>query len=198
MLEGKDGIEEVLMALSEQLGAEDAGLIEIVVCGGAALNILGYVQRTTEDIDVIAFVDKDEQGMNVLIKANPMKPALLEAARRAQRDFDLKENWLNAGPSPIMNLGLPDGLMDRVEARTYGENLIVHFLSRYDQIHFKLYAAIDQGGKHFDDLMALNPTADELEKAARWSMTHNPFDEYKRVLKRFLEYIGYEDVADKL
>jgi hypothetical protein len=198
MLEGKKGIEEVFMALSEQLDALSSGLIEMVVCGGAALNILGYVQRTTEDVDVIAFVNKNKQGKNVLVKASPMKSALLEAARRVQRDFDLKENWLNAGPSSVMDLSLPDGLMDRVETRTYGKNLIIHLLGRYDQIHFKLYAAVDQGGKHVDDLMALRPTAGELEKAAHWSMTHDPSNGYKTVLKSFLEQIGYKDVADKL
>jgi len=198
MLEGKKDIEEVFVALSEQLDALYSGLIEMVVCGGAALNILGYVRRTTEDVDVIAFVDKDKQGKNVLVKANPMKSALLEAARRVQRDFDLKKNWLNAGPSSIMDLGLPEGLMDRVETRTYGKNLIIHLLGRYDQIHFKLYASVDQGGRHLDDLTALNPAADELEKAARWSMTHDPSDGYKTLLKSFLEQTGHKDVADKL
>jgi len=33
---------------------------------------------------------------------------------------------------------------------------------------------VDQGaGKHFDDLIALKPTSDELENAARWTMTHD-------------------------
>ncbi|GAH39672.1 unnamed protein product, partial [marine sediment metagenome] len=58
-------------------------------------------------------------------------------------DFDLKENWLNAGPASVMDFGLPDGLMNRVQTRNYGKNLILHLLGRYDQIHFKLYAAVD-------------------------------------------------------
>ena len=66
MLEGKKGVEEVFMALSEQLGALGSGLIEMVVCGGAALNILGYVRRTTEDVDVIEF------KVNLIISAKQM------------------------------------------------------------------------------------------------------------------------------
>jgi len=41
MFEGKKDIEVALAALAEQLEAEGASVIELVVCGGAALNILG-------------------------------------------------------------------------------------------------------------------------------------------------------------
>ena len=75
----------------------------------------------------------------------------------------------------------------------------MHFLSRYDQIHFKLYAAVDQGaGKHFDDLLALNPTEEEVEQAARWSMTHDVSEGYRKVLKDLLKHIGYSDVSERL
>jgi hypothetical protein len=162
MFGNKKEIEKVLMALSEQLESEGVMKIELVVCGGTALNILGYIDRTTKDIDVIAFVDKD-----ILTKADPLNPSLLVAARKVQRDFNLPDNWLNAGPASIMDFGLPEGLMDRVKTYSYGKNLIIHFLTRYDQIHFKLYAAVDQsGGKHYDDLLSLKPIAQELEKAA--------------------------------
>jgi hypothetical protein len=46
----------------------------------------------------------------------------------------------------------------------------VHFASRFDQIHFKLYAAVDQGaGRHEADLRALGPTTDQLLTVARWT-----------------------------
>jgi len=200
MFEGKKEIENVLRALSEQLDVEGVSVLEMVVCGGAALNILGYVQRTTKDIDVIAFVDKNKDGLPILAKASPLKPALVAAAKRVQRDFNLPENWLNDGPASVRDLGLPEGLMDRVETRSYGKNLIIHFLSRYDQIHFKLYAAVDRDRRdvHYSDLLALNPTAKELEEAARWSMTHDPSEGYKGVLKDFLKEIGCRDVVEKL
>lgn len=199
MFKDKTDIEKVLTALSEQLGAEGVVHMELLVCGGTALNILGYVRRTTKDIDVIAFVDKSKDGLTVLSKANPLKPALIKAANRVQKDFNLPDNWLNAEPASVMDFGLPEGVMDRVETRSYGKNLTIHFLTRYDQIHFKLHAAVDQsGGKHYDDLIALKPTARELENAAKWSMTHDPSEGYKQVLKDFLERIGYKDVSEKL
>ncbi len=199
MLKGKKEIETVLMALSEQLGAEGVKQLEMVVCGGAALNILGYVERTTKDVDVIAFVNKDENGNVILTKASPLNPALISAAIKVQKDFNLPENWLNAGPASVMDFGLPGGLMDRAESRSYGKNLTIHFLSRYDQIHFKLHATVDQsGGKHYDDLLALKPNVKELEAAARWSMTHDPSEGYREVLINFLEQTGHKDVAEKL
>ena len=87
-----------------------------------------------------------------------------------------------------------------METRTYKKNLTVHFLGRYDQIHFKLYAAVDRDRRdvHYDDLLALKPTAEELEKAARWSMTHDVSEGYRTILKDFLEQIGCKNVADKL
>jgi hypothetical protein len=192
-------IEATFIALSEQLNAEGVRMLEILVCGGTALNVLGYVKRTTKDVDVVAFVDRSKDGLVVLTKASPLGTSLIAAAGRVRKDFNLPENWFNDGPAAIMDFGLPDGLMGRVESRNYGENLIVHFLGRYDQIHFKLYAAVDQsGGKHYDDLMALEPTDEELEKAARWSTLHDPSQGYRMVLKDFLEKAGHENVAEKL
>jgi hypothetical protein len=71
-------------------------------------------------------------------------------------------------------------------------------MGRYDQIHFKLYAAVDQGaGKHLDDLLALKPTSDELENAARWTMTHDVSEGFKQNLKSLLNYLGFKDVAER-
>ncbi|MCW2933621.1 MAG: hypothetical protein JWM19_4583 [Actinomycetia bacterium] len=65
--------------------------------------------------------------------------------------------------------------MSRVVTRSYGTTLVVHFASRFDQIHFKLFALVDQGGgRHEADLRALHPTRGELTAAARWSITQDP------------------------
>jgi hypothetical protein len=91
-------------------------------------------------------------------------------------------------------LGLPDGLIDRLERRDYGNSLTVYFASRFDQIHFKLYALVDQGpGKHEADLRALTPTEGELLKAARWSRSHDPSEGYEQVLREVLAHMGVRD-----
>jgi len=197
MFAGKDEIERVLGAFSEQLEILGVGTVEMVVCGGAALNVLGYIRRTTKDVDVIAFLEK-KGGSVALIQAGPFPPLIKQAADKVQRDFNLPDNWLNPGPASVMDFGLPEGLLERTENRTYGRALVIHFLSRYDQIHFKLYAAVDQGGKHFDDLLALKPSSQELEVAARWSMTHDPSEGFRVILRDFFRRIGHDDVAAKL
>lgn len=195
MLEGKNDVERVLTALSEQLAAQGVDIIEMVVCGGAAMNILGHVVHKTEDIDVVAHVEKNRK----LKKGLPSNPLLYDAARRVQKDFNLSKNWLNERPKFLLDLGLPKGLMKRAKIERYGSNLVVHFIGRYDQICFKLYAAVDEfKAKHIDDLIALKPTVKELEDAAHWCISASPAKGYEKIIKDFLEKIGYKDVAEKL
>jgi len=199
MFRNQKDVENILSALGEQLEDLLNEPIEILVCGGSALNVLGVIQRTTEDVDVLAYVKRDESGEVSLVKAAPLIAELAEAAKKVARDFNLPEKWLNAGPASAVDLGLPKGLIGRVITRKYGRKLIVQYLGRYDQIHFKLYAAVDQGaGKHLDDLLALRPTSDDLEKASRWTMTHDVSEGFKQSLKILLNYLGFKDVAERL
>lgn len=199
MLKGRNEIENILYALSEQMEAEGVGNLEMVVCGGAALNILGFVDRVTKDVDIMAFVNRGQNGKITLTKTAPLGHLLMKAAEKVGKDFNLPENWLNEEPAAVLDSGLPEGLMGRVETRKYGENLTIHFLSRYDQIHFKLHAAVDQtSGRHYEDLMSLNPTAKELEEAACWTMQQDPSEGYRMVLKDFLMKAGHKDVAQRL
>jgi hypothetical protein len=192
-------VENILSALGEQLEDLLKESLEILICGGSALNVLGLVQRATEDVDVLAYVRRDKGGKVSLVKAEPLTDELVAAAKKVARDFNLPEKWLNPGPASAVDLGLPDGLMERVITRKYGKKLIAHYLGRYDQIHFKLYASVDQGaGKHLDDLLALKPTSDELENAARWTMTHDISEGFKQNLKSLLNYLGFKDVAERL
>jgi len=199
MFRNQKDVEIILEALGEQLEDLLDEPLEILVCGGSALNVLGLVQRATEDVDVLAYVKRNEAGEVYLVKAEPLIDELVAAAKKVARDFNLPEKWLNPGPASAVDLGLPEGLMERVITRKYGRNLIVHYLGRYDQIHFKLYAAVDQGaGKHLDDLLALKPTSDELGNAARWTMTHDVSEGFKQNLKSLLNYLGFKDVAERL
>ena len=92
------------------------------------------------------------------------------------RDLGLPTGWLNNGPSRgeggLFQLGLPAGFVGRLTGKNYGSRLAVHFSGRWDQIHFKLYAAADQrDGTQLTDLKALDPSAAELGAAARWAIT---------------------------
>jgi hypothetical protein len=75
-------------------------------------------------------------------------------------------------------------------------SLTVLFASRFDQVHFKLYATVDQGpGKHETDLRALEPTEQELSASARWSMTHDPSEAYRSQLVQVLRIFAVEDAG---
>ncbi|MBA3420299.1 MAG: hypothetical protein H0U12_00080 [Thermoleophilaceae bacterium] len=82
-----------------------------------------------------------------------------------------------------------------LEERRYGPALTVHFASRFDQIHFKLYALVDQGpGQHESDLRHLRPSEQELIAAARWTRTHDPSPGFRDGLERVLRHLGVERV----
>lgn len=183
-----DQVTQLLSALAEQL-ASAGRHYELVVVGGSAMIALGVISRPTKDVDVVAFLDAGAP-----IKADPFPQELIAARSRVSRDFGLHEEWLNPGPAGLMDHGLPDGFVDRVETWSFGPGLTVHFASRLDQIHFKLYALVDQGvGKHEQDLRALEPTADELIRAARWTRTHDPSVGFRQMLEEALRYLGVED-----
>ena len=149
------------------------------------------MRRSTKDVDIVAIAENGE-----LHSAEPL-PAMLRVARdRVTRDFGLDENWLNAGPTDLLEWGLPAGFWARTVARRYGDALVVHFAGRLDQVHFKLYATVDQaGGRHEADLRALQPSREELIAAARWSVTQDPSPGDRAVLTEALLALGVEDVA---
>jgi len=94
----------------------------------------------------------------------------------------------------MLDLGVPAGFVERLEEHRYGPALTVHFASRIDQIHFKLYALVDQGpGRHETDLRHLNPSEQELVSAARWTRTHDPSPGFRDGLERVLTQLGVED-----
>ena len=183
-------LDVILGALAEQLRSL-ADQQEIVVIGGSALAALGLVERATRDVDLVA-VAKDGE----LRSAEPLPETLRVARDRVARDFDLDGNWLNSGPTGLLMWGLPEGFLSRIVTRRYGQALAVHFAGRLDQIHFKLYAMVDQaGGRHEADLRALRPSREELIAAAHWSMTHGPSPGYRTVLKEALSALGVDDGA---
>lgn len=183
-----DQLDSILTALGEQL-ADLGAAYELVVIGGAGLQAIGVVTRPTRDVDVVALrVD------GILASASPLPEPLQIAARRVSADFGLEEGWLNPGPTDLLRWGLPAGFTERLVTRFYGDALTVHFAGRYDQVHLKLYAVVDQGaGRHEADLRALSPTKDELVAAARWARTHDPSEGFLSVLQRVLTHFGVTD-----
>lgn len=180
-------LEQALQTLGEVLAAREEHH-DLAVVGGGALLILGLIDRPTRDLDVVARVEAERWS-----RAEPFPPALLEAVQDVAGALDLPEDWLNPGPTDLLDLGLPVGFSDRVEVRRYG-TLTVRFAAREDQVAFKLYAAVDQGpdSKHFADLRKLSPDRDELMAAARWTRTHDPSEGFRSMLHQALRALGVE------
>ena len=194
----KKNIEEALRLLDGRLARVGAPGIGIVVCGGAALTVLDLLSRTTTDVDIVALLD-ESRG---LISPSPLPETLTRAATEVAEVMHLPEGWLNNAPSRdeggLFQMGLPAGFRERLHARKYGSHLTAYFIDRFDQICFKLYAAVDRGGYHISDLDALRPTTDELVQAARWALTHDVSPGFHRLLKNMLETLGHGNAAERI
>lgn len=187
----------ILTALDRQISRHDGSPIELVVCGGTALFALGLAKRATQDIDVLgSYVERE--GCAHIEKIGRFPEWFTSAALSVQRDFKLPDDWINTGPEAQLESGLPKGFEQRLVKKRYGAHLTIHYISRFDQIHFKLYAAIDLGGYHTDDLFNLKPTASELESAANWVLTQDVSEGFRLLLGDFLRKRGYDALAEKL
>jgi hypothetical protein len=156
---------------------------EVVAIGGGGLLLLGLIDRTTKDLDLVALVKGNE-----LISASPLPPPLIQAAEQVGTALDLGKEWLNIGPASLLEMGLPAGFMKRAHMRKY-KGLTLYLADRFDQICFKLYASVDQGprSKHFADLVALNPTKEELQQAKTWCMTHDASEVFQQDINQAIK-----------
>jgi hypothetical protein len=191
-------LDEALGLLDSRLQMKDSGPQRLVVCGGSALIASKLITRATQDVDIVALMD--DKG--ILVDPHPLPLVLLEAASEVAQILGLKGDWLNNGPSRgeggLFQMGLPQGFVSRLIRKEYGPRLTVYFAGRMDQIHFKLYAAVDRGGYHISDLLALNPAEKELNQAAAWAMTHDVSPAFRQGMKSLLEELGYEQVAENI
>lgn len=124
----------------------------------------------------------------------PMPEPLRDAIVDVGRASGLASDWLNLGPQSLLDLGLPEGFIGRLERRDFG-GLVTWLAGRFDMVCFKLYATVDQGprSRHLQDLRELHPDRDELVAAARWTVTHDPSPGFRSLLVETLRGLGLED-----
>jgi len=192
-----DSLDRALGLLAELLAARNHPAQHFVVCGGSSLLALGLVSRTTtQDVDILARIEA-----NRLVTPRPLPDWLRVAADDVGAQLDLPRDWLNdqVDDETLFRCGLPEGLQSRLTTESYGSRLLISFTSRRDQIFLKLHAAVDRdGGKHLQDLLDLQPTADELLDAAKWSRTQDPSDGYRLLLGVMLKHLGYGELVAQL
>lgn len=180
-------LEEALTTLGALL-KERGEHISVLVIGGGSLLLLGLIERPTADIDVVGY----PSGVGY-VKADALPIFLLTAVREVGDALGLGHGWFNSAPAGLVDFGLPPGLADRVTFRKYG-TLEVHLPALEDLVCFKLYAAVDltERSKHFTDLQALAPSAEQLLQAARWTRTHDPSPGFLGELRRILALLNVE------
>lgn len=186
-MHGRDQLEQALALLGHVLHTGGQHYT-VALIGGGALLLAGLGTRPTRDVDAVGIVEDDQ-----VRSAEPAPPGLVEAVTQVAAELDLDHRWFNAGPTALLDAGLPDGFIGRAERRDFG-GLVALLASRLDQIHFKLYACVDQGprSKHTADLLILTPSLDELNAAAAWCRQHDPSPAFAGQLEQALTYLASE------
>lgn len=183
-------IQIALMAVGELIAA-DGERVAIVVVGGAAMNLLGIVQRTTSDVDVIARAFRDETGKLCLQRAEPLPSVLARAIFTVARDFGLDHDWMNTVIDAQWKQGLPPSLIEDLTWKNYGGGLDVALVGRRTLIALKLHAAVDQGpaSVHAQDLIALMATDVELYEAAAWVRTQDTAESWPMLVDEVIAHV---------
>ncbi|OGT99792.1 MAG: hypothetical protein A2085_00435 [Gemmatimonadetes bacterium GWC2_71_10] len=186
-LPGRAALETALTAVGERL-AHAGQPCRIVVVGGAAMNLLGLVDRATIDVDVLAL----GEAAGAIRPPDPLPPALRDAIAAVARDTGYASDWINTTVADQWRFGLPPDLARDLEWRTYGGGLTVGIVSRRTLVYFKLYASADQttpDNVHTKDLLALAPSDAELEAAAAWVRTQDAGTDFHAVVQKVVDYV---------
>lgn len=152
--------------------------LDAVVIGGAALVLLGVIDRQTKDCDVL-------------------HPRLPEDVAEAAREFAaslraageaLDDGWLNNGPASLVPL-LPPGWQDRLQVAFEGEALLLRTLGRAELLRSKLFALCDRG-IDLGDCLALAPSPTELAEALPWVEYQDANPDWPRHVQEVLADLG--------
>ena len=196
MLQGDREMLRALAALGEKLDFSGCQPIALVICGGAALNIVGAVARPTKDIDVVALASGGPGAVRLEYAELPEE--VRRCAREVAEDLGLGNSWLNTGPRELLKKGLPEGCEGRLARQDFGPRLRVYCLGRKDLVCMKVYAAAGRSRRpdvHRADLRALRPSGEELEAAIVWAMVQDDSDDFRLSLQRLLSDLGHSDLA---
>lgn len=170
-------VRETLKAFDEFLPAKGLRFSAVLV-GGAALGLLGVVDRETRDCDVFC---------------PPIPSEVLEAARefaasRREQGTELDGAWLNNGPASLCD-HLPEGWRERCELIFRGKAMKLESLGRLDLLRSKLFAYCDRG-TDIGDCIALEPTEKELLTLESWLSEQDGNPKWPTHVKRMLADLG--------
>ncbi len=181
-------IEELLTAVGELLKAESYSC-SIIVVGGASLNLLGLLERTTKDVDVVARAE-EKGGRKIFVQPDPLPEPLERAIAIVARDFGLPTDWMNTRVATQWPKGLPKFLFEEIEWRQFS-SLEAGIVGRRTLITLKLHAAADRDADsvHYQDLLALAPTDAELEEARTLVVEQDAGIEFPHLIDEMISHI---------
>lgn len=147
---------ESIIPLFDEYLCKQGEAFEAIVVGGAALAIMGIIQRETQNCDILD--PKIPDRINAIAK---------EFAREMNRQgIFLKDNWLNNGPASLRN-DLPQGWESRVHEIYRGRALVLFSLGRADLLKAKIFSFCDREQDR-GDCIKLNPSKEELLALKEW------------------------------
>jgi hypothetical protein len=171
----------MIPAFDAYLASRGLGL-QATVIGGAALQLLGIIERPTKDCEVLV----PELSTEILAAADDFAVS----ASGGQ----LAPGWLNNGPASLVR-SLPAAWSTRLQSLYVGAALELRTLAREDLLRSKLFALID---RNIDllDCVALRPTRTELQALLPWLCDQDANADWPRyvrvVLDQLAQELGYE------
>ena len=128
----------------EQLGHRFPEPVRLVLAGGSAMILMGYVDRDTADGDAI--------------ETTPKLSTLQRYLDEVADELGVRPDWLNDAVRAHRDL-LPPDFPDRLQPIGVFGNLTVAAIGRQDLILMKIAAG---RARDIDDLKALQPTTEEI------------------------------------
>ncbi|MFH1016786.1 MAG: DUF6036 family nucleotidyltransferase [Pseudomonadota bacterium] len=162
---------ETFLGLVKELDARLEHPLEIFVVGGAGLVAHGFIERGTDDVDVISPQAFPEEA--------------LEAIQAIAKRNGIPLDWINTRPAHLEKL-LAKGWKERAALFSKGHFLKVWVLGRRDLLGLKLVAAIERFDDR-EDLLAIKPSKKELEIARAWAHKYPANPGWKRIVDEFVK-----------
>lgn len=177
-------MQRYLAALGEHLAAAGEH-VRLLVVGGAALALRGWIPRATQDVDVLAAVDDDGRAV-----APKLSDAVVRCVRTVARDYSIPSDWLNVAVASQWRVGLPPDVLEGIEWREFG-TLVIGLAGRSTLIALKLFAAADSGADsvHCQDLIALRPTRAELNSVRDWVVSQDALVEWGNIVDEVIDHV---------
>jgi len=187
-------VERALTELGRQMALRDADPVIVLCCGASALCVVGALSRRTLDVDAVATIGPKGE----IIAVEEFSPEMNEAIAAVGLSLALNPSWFNLAAAAVLARGLPPGALSRSANHSidFGPCLTVRFMDRIDLIALKMSAALDplEGRRHIEDLVAIDPTREELKHGADWIGAWPSSASFKQAFQRLLEGFDATDL----